>query len=244
MMLLVILFFTLIVSLVSLVGIFSLLLKDVYLKRILLALVAFSAGTLIGGAFLHLLPEAIDLAGGHIVVVYTLFGFLLFFLLERYLHWRHCHNGVCDVHAFTYLNLVGDSVHNFIDGLAIAASFMTDMKLGLVTTLVIICHEVPQEIGDFAVLVYGGFSKARALTMNLLVALTAMLGALLGYFMASAINNFSVMLMSLTAGGFIYVGSCDLIPELHRETDSKKANISMIIFLLGIIFMWGLKKIL
>ena len=157
---------TILVSLISLIGVFTLAMKTKILDRILFLLVGFAAGGLIGGAFLHLLPEAIEQCAGDQVFIYALIGFTAFFLMERYLYWRHCHQGVCDVHTFTYLNLVGDGVHNFTDGLIIAASFVTDFRLGLVTTLAVIFHEIPQEMGDFGILVDGGFTKSRALFFN------------------------------------------------------------------------------
>ena len=147
------------VSLVSLIGIFSLLLREGWLNKILFLLIGFSAGGLIGGAFLHLLPEALEQAASRIIFPYLILGFIAFFILEKYFHWRHCHEGICSVHAFTYLNLIGDGIHNFTDGLVIGASFIVSINFGIITTLVIIMHEIPQEIGDFGVLVYGGFSK-------------------------------------------------------------------------------------
>ena len=197
-----------------------------------------------GGAFLHLLPEALELGKPANIFLYALIGFSAFFLMERYLHWRHCHNGVCDVHIFTYLNLIGDGIHNFTDGLIIAASFVTDVKLGIVTTLAVIFHEVPQEIGDFGILVYGGFSKFRALLCNFLCALAAILGALLGYALSNIASGSSVFLISFTAGGFIYVAASDLIPELHRQKNIKKANIAFGTFILGLLFMILAKMIL
>lgn len=234
---------TILISVISLVGVFTLGVKTSFLDRILILLVGFAGGGLIGSAFLHLLPEAVAKSGSDIVFVYTLIGFTLFFVLERYLYWRHCHNGVCDVHIFTYLNLVGDGVHNFIDGLIIAASFMASIKLGIVTTLAVILHEIPQEMGDFGILVYGGFSKKKALFCNFLCALCAVLGAIVGYFLSSVVGNISIFLISFTAGGFIYIASSDLIPELHKQKDAKRANLAFLMFILGIVFMGLLKLI-
>lgn len=225
------------VSLISLVGIFTFGIKTKIFDRILFLLVGFAAGGLIGGAFLHLLPEAIEQYGCDPVFFYALIGFTIFFLMERYLYWRHCHKGVCDIHAFTYLNLIGDGLHNFTDGLIIAASFMTDFKLGIVTTLAVILHEIPQEMGDFGILVYGGFSKTRAIFFNFICALTALLGAVIGYILSTVAENISLILISFTAGGFIYIAASDLIPELHRHKDTKRANVAFLAFILGIIFM-------
>lgn len=234
---------TILVSLISLIGIFTLGVKTKIFDKILVLLIGFAAGGLIGGAFLHLLPEAIELCGCDLAFLYTLIGFTTFFLMERYLYWRHCHNGVCDVHTFTYLNLIGDGVHNFTDGLIIAASFMTDLKLGIVTTLAVIFHEIPQEIGDFGILLYGGFSKAKALLFNFICALAAILGATIGYILSGTTEKASLFLISFTAGGFIYIAGSDLIPELHRQKDTKRANMAFIAFILGLIFM-ALVKIL
>lgn len=227
---------TTLVSLISLVGILTFGLATEVFDKILFLLVGFAAGGLIGGAFLHLLPEAIEQGGGDLVFLYTLIGFTFFFLMERYLYWRHCHEGVCDIHAFTYLNIIGDGIHNFTDGLIIAAGFMTDLKLGIVTTLAVIFHEIPQEIGDFGILVYGGFSKRKALFFNFVCALTAILGSLLGYILSN-ITGISLILISLTAGGFIYIAASDLIPELHRQKNTKRANMAFLAFILGVTFM-------
>ncbi|MBU0693502.1 MAG: ZIP family metal transporter [Candidatus Omnitrophica bacterium] len=232
---------TILVSLISLIGIFTLGIKTKIFDKLSILLVGFAAGGLIGGAFLHLLPEAVEQSKGDIVFFYALLGFTIFFLMERYFYWRHCHDGACDVHSFTYLNLIGDGLHNFTDGLIIAASFLTDFKLGVVTTLAVIFHEIPQEMGDFGILVYGGFSKRRALFFNFICSLSAVLGACLGYILSGIIENISLFLIPFTAGGFIYIASSDLIPELHKQKDTKRANLAFIAFILGLVFM-GLAK--
>jgi len=228
---------TIIVSLISLVGIFTLGVNKKLFDRMLLLLVGFAAGGLIGGAFLHLLPEALEECNCNSVFLYALIGFTVFFFMERYLYWRHCHEGKCDIHTFTYLNLIGDGVHNFTDGLVIAASFVTDFKLGIVTTLAVIFHEIPQELGDFGILVYGGFNKPKALLFNFICALTAVLGAIVGYIISGITANISLFLISFTAGGFIYIAASDLIPELHKQKDTRRANIAFIAFILGVVFM-------
>lgn len=232
---------SIIVSVLSLVGVLTLAINDKLLDRILFVAVAFSAGTLLGGAFLHMIPDSLEHIESTKLFVYVLFGFILFFVMERVLRWRHCHKGVCDVHAFTYLTLIGDGLHNFIDGLMIAAAYVTSIPLGMVTTFMVVTHEIPQEIGDFAVLIYGGFSKLKALSYNMLTALTAIVGAILGYFLSTQTDNFTAMLLPFTAGGFIYIASSDLIPELHKEEDGKKSFVSLIFFLVGIGLMFGLK---
>jgi len=230
---------SIVVSLISFVGVISLLLKESILSKILLFLISFSAGALIGGAFLHLIPEAVEKSGhSSQVYLFVIVGFILFFILEKYLHWRHCHKGKCEIHTFTYLNLVGDGVHNFIDGLIIGSSFVVNINFGVATSFAIIMHEIPQEIGDFGVLVYGGLSKNKALFYNFLSAITAILGTAIGFALANVSDGFLKLLMPMAAGGFIYIASCDLIPELHKQQDIKKATLSMLVFILGVVFMY------
>lgn len=234
---------TFLVSLISLIGIFTLAIKEELLHKALFGLVGFSAGALIGGAFLHILPEALENTAATPVFYSLILGIVLFFLLERYFYWRHCHDGVCDVHAFTYLNLIGDGFHNFIDGIVIAVSFTISVKLGIITTVAIILHEIPQELGDFGVLIYGGFTKRKALFFNFLTALTAMLGAIAGYFLTDFVKGFSGFIMPLTAGGFIYIATSDLIPEIHKEKNLKRSTLAFAAFLCGIVFMAVAKMI-
>jgi len=225
------------VSLISLVGIVSFLFKDKFIDTILFLLIGFSAGALIAGAFLHLIPEALESSSSNFVFTFVILGFIFFFIMEKYFHWRHCHKGVCDVHAFTYLNLIGDGIHNFTDGLVIGASFLISIHFGIITTLVITLHEIPQEMGDFGVLVYGGFNKFKALYFNFITALTCVLGTIIGYLVSDNIKNFSLFLMPLTAGGFIYIAACDLIPELHKQSDLKRTALSMLAFICGVSFI-------
>lgn len=235
---------TFLVSIISLVGILTLAVNEKLLHKLIFSLVGFSAGALLGGAFLHLLPEALRETNSITVFYYLILGIVLFFLLERYVHWRHCHEENCDIHAFTYLNIFGDGLHNFIDGMVIAASFLVSFKLGVVTTMAIILHEIPQELGDFAVLIFGGFTKRKALVYNFLIALTAMLGAVTGYFIIGFAKGFSTFIMPLTAGGFIYIAASDLIPQLHKETNLRRASLAFVAFLSGIIFMALAKQLL
>jgi len=228
---------TFLVTLLSLIGIFTLSLKQNFLEKILFCLIGFSAGALIGSAFLHILPEVLEKTKSEFTFYWLILGIVLFFSMERYFYWRHCHEGVCDVHAFTYLNLIGDGLHNFVDGMVIAASFMVSIKLGVVTTLAVIFHEIPQELGDFGVLIYGGFSKQKALFYNFISALTAMVGAIVGYFASNIASGFSNFILPLTAGGFIYIASSDLIPQIHKESNLRRSTLAFIAFLSGIAFM-------
>jgi len=233
-----------VVSLISLIGALALVIKDSLLQKIIIFLVAFAAGALIGGAFLEIIPEASEhIKDMTLLFLYVVLGYLLFFILEKYLHWRHCHSPECTVHRFTYLNIIGDAVHNFTDGLIIGAVFLINVKVGIAATLAIISHEIPHELGNFAVLVYGGFSKLKALLFNFLSSIFAIVGTLVGYYFAHMISGFSGILLPLAAGGFIYVASCDLIPELHKEEDGKKSALIMVVFTFGIFLMYLLKKI-
>lgn len=234
---------TFIISLISFIGIFTLALKDKLLDKIVLLLVSLSAGALMGGAFLHLLPESVELSDGLDVFLFVLVGFALFFLIEKVLHWRHCHKGECPVHTFTYMNLIGDSIHNFIDGLIMATSFVISIPLGMTTTMAIALHEIPQEIGDFGVLIYGGFTKKKALALNFLTALTAVLGGLIGFFISNMVENVKLFILPFAAGGFLYIAASDLIPEIRKETSLKKSMIYFGIFILGIFIMYAVRFI-
>ncbi len=234
---------TIFVSLIAFIGIITLFFKEKLLKKILLFLIALSAGALMGGAFLHLIPEAIEEFTSETVFISVLLGFVLFFLIEKILHWRHCHEGECPIHTFAYINLFGDSVHNFLDGLIIASGFIIDIKLGIITTLAIALHEIPQEIGDFGVLVYAGFKKMKALLFNFLTALTAILGGLIGFFLSNYTSNLAMFLVPFAAGGFIYIAASDLIPEIRKETQIKKSALVFITFIIGILIMYALKFI-
>ena len=231
-----------IVSLISLIGVLALLIKDDALQKIIIFLIAFAAGGLMGGAFFDLMPEAaVYIKDITQLFLYVIVGYMLFFILEKYLYWRHCHSPECKLHRFTYLNIVGDIVHNFSDGLIIGTVFLIDIKLGVAATLAIIFHEIPHELGNFTILIYGGFSKFKALAYNFLSSLFAIAGTIMGYYFAAHTEGFSRFLLPIAAGGFIYIASCDLIPELHKETDGKRSAFIMITFSAGIILMYFLR---
>jgi zinc and cadmium transporter len=230
---------TFLVSAISLIGVLLLALKEVVLKKVLLVLVSLASGALLGSAFFHLIPESLALLDETVFIAVVL-GVIVFFLLEKSL-WRHCHERECPVHPFAYLNLVGDGIHNFIDGVAIAATFLSSQSLGIITTGAVLVHEVPQELGDFGVLLYGGFSKAKALTFNVLSAVLAVAGALFTYFFAQYLPSLE-QILAFTAGGFIYVATTDLIPELHKETSTKNSIIEVAFLSLGLILMFVLKN--
>lgn len=232
-----------VISLLSLVGAVTFFLKESLLKKISMFLVAFSTGALIGGAFIHLLPEAAELDEGLSPFLYVLVGISVFFILERYLKWHHCHKegGDCEVHTFTYMSLVGDGLHNFLDGLVIVSAFAVSTELGIVTTIAVAAHEIPQELGDFGILIHGGFSKFKALLWNFISALAAIIGAVVGYFMISSFEEIVVLLLPFAAGGFIYIAMSDLVPELHKEKALKKSAFNFALFALGIGFMLFIK---
>ncbi len=221
------------VSCVSLVGAVSLAFKRKHLDKTLFYMISFAAGSMIAAAFLDLLPEAVNVAGVGILS-WTIAGIATFFVMEKFLHWYHCHKGHCEAHAFTTLNLVGDGVHNFIDGMVIAAAFAAGQELGVVATVAIIAHEVPQELGDFSVLLYGGMKAGKALAYNFLVALTAVAGALVVLFGVGNPAAFSPFLLSFGAGGFVYIACSDLIPEMHKHAEAKKSLLQLASFGAGI----------
>lgn len=228
-----------VVSLIAFIGIIFIGLNEAFLRRILMALVGFASGSLIGGAFIHLLPESLE-ETGQVIFYYVIVGIVFFFIMEKFLYWRHCHEGKCPIHIFAYLNLIGDGVHNFIDGMIIAASFILSYDLGIATTLAVIFHEIPQEIGDFGVLIYGGIGKRKALAYNFVSALAAIVGALITYHLAY-IQGLEQFLVPFAAGGFIYIAATDLMPELHKKYGAKESLIQLAAILTGIGLMSALK---
>ncbi|MBW2984010.1 ZIP family metal transporter [Candidatus Woesearchaeota archaeon] len=233
-----------VVSLISLVGVLALLIKRNQLNKILLWLVSFSAGALFGGAFIHLIPEVVEEYGCQLCVsLFLLLGILVFFVLEKFIQWRHCHipTSKTHPHPLAFMNLIGDGFHNLIDGMIIGGAYLANFHLGLTTTIAVILHEIPQEIGDFGVLLHAKMSKFKALTFNFLSALTAILGAVISILIGTRLENYLLFLLPLTAGGFIYIAGSDLIPELHKECAPSKSFIQLIWFVLGIAVMLSLK---
>lgn len=226
------------ISLCVWVAVIFLFFKKETLRKITIFLISLSAGALIGGAFLHLLPEAAEKIEASNLYLIVLAAFIFFFFMEKLLFWRHCHEDNCAVHPMGYMNLMGDSLHNFIDGLVIASTFLIDFKLGIVTTLVIALHEIPQEIGDFGVLIHAGFEKKKALIINYSVALMVVLGGVVGYFISFSVDDIIPYLLPFAAGGFIYIAASDLMPEIRKERNLKKSISSFVIFMLGIVLMF------
>lgn len=233
----------LIVSMISLIGVFTFSMNKKMLTKMLFFLVSFSAGALLGDAFIHLLPEASRQFGfGLNISLYVLLGILLFFILEKFIHWRHCHipTSKGHPHPFVFMNLIGDSLHNFIDGLIIGASYLVSIPVGIATTIAVVLHEIPQEIGEFGVLLHGGFTKKKALLFNFLTALTAVAGAVVALLLSSRFENEMAFLLPLTAGGFIYIAGSDLIPELQKEVAPSKSMLQLVGIILGIVVMVAL----
>jgi len=232
------------VSVISLVGIFTLMINKDRLNKVLLFFVSFSAGALFGGAFLHLLPEAVGEYGFTLQVsLYLILGILIFFVLEKFIHWRHCHipTSKHHPHPVAFMNLVGDGLHNLIDGMIIAGSYLVSPALGIATTIAVILHEIPQEIGDFGVLLNAGLSRIKALFFNFLSALMAVIGAVISLLIGANSEGYLLFLLPITAGGFIYIAGSDLIPELHKESAPSKSFMQFVFIVFGILVMAGLK---
>ncbi len=225
-------------------------------------LISFAIGALLGAAFLDILPHALQTSDPHTVAATLLFGILVFFILEKLVLWRHCHLEECEAHDPPVLGippahshqhgnhansdhgrsglliLVGDSFHNFVDGVLIAAAFMENTSLGIVTATAVIAHEVPQEIGDFLILLHSGYSKARAFALNLLSSLAMLLGALLAYFALQLVAGAIDVLLALAAASMIYVAVADLIPGLHKRPELRATAQQVVLIVLGILTVW------
>ena len=232
-----------IVSLISLIGVLTLSISLEKLRKILIFLVSFSAGALLGDAFLHILPEINQEVGFTSNTAVLMFGgLMLFFILEKYVHWTHCHEPLSEKHPhhLATMNLVGDGLHNFLDGLIIAASYLVSIPLGIATTLAIVLHEIPQEIGDFGVLIHSGYTKTKALWYNMLSAWIAVLGTIIGLVLKDFSGSLSAKILPIAAAGFIYIATADLIPELHKETKMSRSLLQIFSLVAGFIVMYFL----
>ncbi|MFX1280814.1 MAG: ZIP family metal transporter [Promethearchaeota archaeon] len=257
------------ISLLSLIGVFMISVKEKTLDRILFILIAFATGTILASALFDLIPESIHHleelnAEGmgialSLVFTYIIIGFVAFFIIERFIYWFHGHahqkedkfvcyesmsedkdvaiKGRGDIKSFVFLNLIGDGLHNFLDGVIIMVAFLSGVTNGVVITLAVLFHELPQEIGDFGILVYGGLSKKKALLFNFLSALVALLGGLLAFILSDILEIFNLFFLAFSGGGFIYLASTELMPELIKEKDLKKSIIQSLIFVGGIILI-------
>jgi zinc and cadmium transporter len=229
-------------SAIALVGSVTLVLRESTLQKILLPLVAFAAGSMVGGALFHMLPASLMAMAPMTALAWVAFGFLLFFGLEQFLHWHHSHRARAeDRQPLTYLVLIGDGLHNFIGGLSIAGVFLTDVRLGMAAWLAAVAHEIPQELGDFGVLVHGGWNKRRALLFNVLSGLTFLIGGLIAY---AAAQRFDVSwLVPLAAGNFLYIGASDLVPEVNKAHELRDNVVHFFVFALGLGLLYGLARL-
>jgi zinc and cadmium transporter len=234
-----------VVSLISLVGVVTLSFNRDRLKSTVHYLVSFAVGALFGDALIHLLPEAASELGFNLTTsLLVILGLLIFFVLEKFLHWQHCHIPTSSdhIHPVCTINLVGDAVHNFMDGVIIAASFLVSIPIGITTTLAVILHEIPQEIGDFGIYLHKGMSVKKALTFNFLSALTSVAGAVITLLIGAHIQELTKYFVPITAGGFLYIAGSDLIPELHHGSDQKPTTslLQFVMIVLGVAVMASL----
>ncbi len=238
-----------IVSFISILVLLIFSFNKLFEKPVTLILVGLATGAMFGDVFIHLLPEIAESTGfGIVESMGILLGLILFFVVEKFLHWRHCHDNDCNdhskqIHPIATINIVGDSLHNFIDGLLIGGSFLVDPVLGLGTTIAIVLHEIPQEIGDFGVLVHSGLSKRKAFLFNFFTALIAILGVIVSFLIGTTEVVTNSILLPITAGGFIYIAGSDLIPELKHHISFKNSIFQFLAILTGLFFMYLLTYI-
>ena len=204
-------------------------------RTLLPCLLSYATGTLLGAAFLGMIPNALQQATPSAISGTVLVGIVLFFVLEKIVIWRHCHDSECEVHSSAGpLILIGDAFHNFVDGFVIAAAFLTSVPLGIVASLAVIAHEIPQEVGDFAILLENGYSRKRALILNSLSSVTTLPGAVIAYFFLGTTREAVPFILALSAASFIYIAVADLVPSLHRQTGIKAAIMQFVLILAGI----------
>ena len=231
------------VSLISLVGVLALSWREEILRKYIFIFMSIAVGALLGDAFIHLIPEALEESLNTTLTSFLIIvGILLFFTLEKFMHWHHHGEDKTEssIHPVGKLVILSDGVHNFIDGIIIGASFMVSLPIGIATTIAVILHEIPQEIGDFAVLLHAGYTKKRALWLNFLSALAAILGAIVSFILGEVAEVSAIWFLPLAAGGFIYIAVADLIPELHKTKEIKSSIHQLLAVALGILAMVGL----
>jgi zinc and cadmium transporter len=244
---------TFLISLLSLVGIYTLSISESRLHSILNFLIAFSAGTIFGAAMFDLMPEAVEQVDANIVFPIIAFGFVFFLFIERGLYWYHGHGHKHEFSSiehkndpeeipksFAYLNIFGDFVHNFIDGMIIAAGFINGISVGIATSIAVAFHELPQEMGDYGILVYAGFERRKALVYNFAAALSIVAGGLFGSFFISVVSELSSWMIAFSAGAFLFLSASELIPEIHDDRSWKKSLIQIVFLLLGMITIYSL----
>ncbi|MFH0852322.1 MAG: ZIP family metal transporter [bacterium] len=229
-----------ILSAISFVGGLLILFGEKKFRYLSLFLVSFAVGALFGDAFIHILPESFkDQAGNIRTSLFVVAGVLVFFVLEKFVRWRHCHMApsVGHEHPFVSMNIVGDGIHNLIDGMLIGASYLVSIPIGIATTLAIILHEIPQELGDFSIFIHGGLSARRAIFFNFLLSLTGIFGAIISLLIGEQVGGYAAALLPITAGGFLYIAGSDLIPELHHETKISTSLGQLISIICGVAVM-------
>lgn len=232
----------LVVSLVSLVGLFTLSIKKETLHKYIFVLISLAVGALLGDAIIHLIPEALEESSELQASLLVIAGIILFFVIEKFIHWHHHgeDENVPHTHAVGKLVLFSDGVHNFTDGIIIGMSFLVSIPVGIATTLAVILHEIPQEIGDFAVLLHSGYKRGKALWLNFLSALTAVLGTILALVVGESLEASIVWILPLAAGGFIYIAVADLIPEMHKTKEAKHSLLQLLAIIVGVAAMVAL----
>ncbi len=231
------------VSLVSLIGAVLFTVNQRRLKRLLFLLLSFAVGALLGDVFIHMIPEMME--ADALAVPWPLLilaGVMLSFILEKFIHWRHCHDEACaeHIHPVGTMNLIGDFFHNALDGMLIAGSFAVSIPVGVATTLAVLLHEIPQEMSDMGILIYSGFSRTKAIVFNLLMGLAAVAAAALVLAFGNAVPQLGAYILPLAAGNFLYIAGSDLIPELHRDNGTARSALQLLAILLGIALMAAL----
>lgn len=232
-----------VVSVVSLVGVFTLSIKEEIIRKYIFLLVSLAVGALLGDAFIHLIPEAFENSTNPLAVsLLIIVGIVVFFVLEKFMHWHHHGDDAQEhgIHPVGKMMLFSDGIHNFIDGVIIGISFLVSIPLGMATILAVILHEIPQEIGDFAVLLHAGYTRKRALWLNFLSALSAVFGTLLAFVLGEAGEDFINWVLPFAAGGFIYIAVADLMPELHKTKKINYSFFQLLSLILGVALMVGL----
>lgn len=229
------------VSLVSFVGAFFLSLKDATLKKYTHLFISLAVGALLGDAFIHIIPEMFEtLPNTTLASILLIFGILIFFIVEKFLHWHHHEDDTNENHTkpFGKLILFTDGIHNFIDGIIIGVSFLVSTHVGVATTIAVILHEIPQEIGDFVVLIHSGFTKKQALWLNFISALASVLGVIIVFIFGNFVENSIMWILPIAAGGFIYIAVADLIPELHKTKKVNHSILQIFAVMVGVFLMW------
>jgi zinc and cadmium transporter len=227
-----------IIGSISLCGVFLLIFNKKNQAFVTQLLVSFAAGVLLASAFLSILHEALENQEAYTILVITLIGITYSFTLERMVFWFHHHDDTHNIHPSAYLVLIGDGIHNFVDGLALAATFMVSPVLGITTAFAIVAHELPQEIADFSILRHAGFTTKNALLFNFISALTAIIGGVVGYFAFQSLDKLLPYALAFTAGIFIYISAADLIPALHEKNSKLKPMHQLLPFIIGIVLIY------